>query len=86
MSEIFIFIFGFSRNEKSDFEQLFEFQYVSVILFFHFYFYFVFYPSENCFFFHSQFFDNSPCRVEKAKEQPPTINVQMLFLLWTSTP
>jgi hypothetical protein len=60
---------------------------VSAILFFRFCFYFVFYLSENCFFFIHNFFirDNSPCRVEKDKEQPPTINVPMLFLLWTST-
>ncbi len=31
-------------------------------------------------------FDSSPCCIKKAKEQPPTINVPMLFLLWTSTP
>jgi hypothetical protein len=24
--------------------------------------------------------DNSPCHIEKAEEQPPTTNVQMLFL------
>ncbi len=56
VSVIFIFISGFSCNEKSDFEQLFEFQYVSAILFFRFYFYFVFYRSENCFFFIHNFF------------------------------
>jgi hypothetical protein len=38
---------------------------------------------KTVFFFIHIFFirDNSPCRVKKAKEQPPPINVLMLFLL-----